>query len=851
MGLSPMMQHYLEVKEQHKDCVVFYRLGDFYEMFFEDAKRVSEMLDLTLTGRDCGLAERAPMCGIPFHAADGYIQKLVSLGEKVAICEQLTEPNGKELVRRDVVKIVTAGTLDNETLIDEKTNNFICSVYLNAENCACAWADITTGEFFARSFSGDKYFLELTDLLVRIDPAEIIATVQASDIFNKIPLIIHGVLPKFSAYTESEFSYSNAKQTLLKHFNVLSLASFGIENDKNVISASGSLIAYLYETQKHALSNINSITLENSKDLMMLDINAIRNLELVKTNRDGKRYGSLLWVLDKTKTSMGARKLQSWILSPLCNKEQIEYRLNGVESLFNNALVRQGLVNTLTGVRDIGRISGKISNGNLMPRDCLALANSLEVLPNITFQLLGTNAKIINDICDKIKDFSDIVKLINSAISEDCPPTMKDGGYIKKGYSAELDELKDLRDNSRGIIATIEKRERERTGVKTLKVGYNKVFGYYIELTNSVKDQAPYDYIRKQTLVGSERYITEELKQLEEKVITAEEKSLRLESEIFKGIKEKLFARLDDLLDTADAVSDLDVLLSFAVVAKENNFCRPSINEGSALNITGGRHPVVEKMGQFVPNDCTLDGGENRMMIITGPNMAGKSTYMRQVALITLMAHIGCFVPASKADIPLTDKIFTRIGASDNLISDQSTFMVEMTEIATILANATKDSLIVLDEIGRGTSTFDGLSIAWAIVEYVTDVIKAKTMFATHYHELTELEGRLEGVKNYKVTVKEYNGSIVFLRKIMRGGANRSFGIEVSCLAGIRKEVTDRAKEILRSLEKSDITVRKDDKQEEREYSEIEEIIKETDINNISPMQAFAILQDLKEKLEK
>ncbi len=857
MALSPMMQHYLQTKEKLKDCIVFYRLGDFYEMFFDDAIKASSLLDLTLTGRDCGLEERAPMCGIPFHAADMYISKLVSLGEKVAICEQLTQPGGKELVKRDVVKIVTAGTVTNNELIDDKSNNFLASVYIKNNKFAISWVDITTGEFLVRDFNGKNALSDLLDSLVRISPVEIISNNEAQETFNNSPLVVHGVLPRFQAFTESEFNLNNATNTLKAQLNVLTLDAFGFSDCDECVCSSGALVSYLHETQKHALININKIKRENTEKLMMLDINAIRNLELTKTLRDGKRYGSLLWLLDKTKTSMGARKLQNLILSPLNDIDKINYRLDGVESLYKNTLIRQSLQNSLSAVKDIGRITGKISNGNLTAKDCVSLRTSLELLPNIKFQLVGINAQFICDIVDNLNDFSNTVNLLKNAIVDEPPNNMKDGGYIKNGYNTELDNLRSMGTNSKSMIAEIENRERENTGIRTLKIGYNRVFGYYIEVTNSFKDKVPYNYLRRQTLANAERYVTEELKELEVKILSSDEKALQLENTIFTAIKEHLISLMSELQATANAIADLDVLLSLANVARENNYVRPEvIVENGKLDIVDGRHPVVESISKqrFIPNDCLLDNDENRTMILTGPNMAGKSTYMRQVALITLMAHIGCFVPAKSAQIPLTDKIFTRIGASDNLISDQSTFMVEMSEMATILNNATSSSLLILDEIGRGTSTFDGLSIAWAVVEYITNTVKAKTMFATHYHELTELEGRINGIKNYKVTVKELQGSIVFLRKIMRGGANKSFGIEVAELAGVDKLVTERAKKILKTLEKSDITKKKDDDvviaDNPTPLSEVERILIDVDVNNLTPMQAFNILIDLNEKIK-
>ena len=858
MSLSPMMQHYLQTKEKHKDCIIFYRLGDFYEMFFDDAVKASSLLDLTLTGRDCGLEERAPMCGVPYHAAETYIAKLVSCGEKVAICEQLTTPTGgKDLVQRDVIKIITAGTQINNELIDDKSNNFICSVYLNGKIAAISWADITTGEFLTRNFDGDTAMAEIVDTLVRISPAEIISNNAAKDIFGDSPIVKHGVIPHFNVYTESTYNLSNARNVLEKQLKTATLLPFGIEDIKECICASGALISYLLETQKHSLININSIKKENSSDMLMLDVNAIRNLEVTKTLKDGKRYGSLLWLLDKTKTSMGARKLQNWLLAPLNNIDKINYRLNGVNSLFSNTLTRQSLSNFLSSVKDIGRLTGKISNGNLTPKDCIALKRSLEVLPNVKFQLLGIDSVAIQNICEEILDFSETTKLLNDAIDEDAPVNLKDGGYIKAGYNSELDELRSFSKNSKECILTIENREKEKTGIKNLKIGYNRVFGYYIEVTNSFKDKVPYEYERRQTLTNAERYITNELKELEYKILSSEEKSLLLESELFLQVKNHLTSRINELMTAADKLAELDVYLSLANVARENAFVMPTIvDSNKKLNIVDGRHPVVEAISKqnFVPNDCILDNDENRTMILTGPNMAGKSTYMRQIALITLMAHVGSFVPARSAEIPLTDKIFTRIGASDNLISDQSTFMVEMTEVANIIHNATDKSLLILDEVGRGTSTYDGLSIAWAVVEWITKNIKAKTMFATHYHELTELEGVLDGVKNYKVTVKEMQNGIVFLRKIMRGGTNRSFGIEVAELAGVNSALTDRAREILKKLERKDVArnknVNSNESGKEIVLSDVERIIKDIDVNNLSPMQAFNVLIDLKEKVD-
>lgn len=853
---SPMMEHYRKIKAMYNDCVVFYRLGDFYEMFDDDAVRVSEMLELTLTGRDCGEEKRAPMCGIPFHAADQYIAKLVSFGEKVAICEQISGANANsKLFERDVVKIVTNGTLTNNELLEANKNNFLASICVDKKNASISWADITTGEFYVKDISGEDYAERLMDELVKISPAEIIGSREAEEKFREMPLIKYGVLPKISYFLESEFNFKNAENTLKTQFGVASLSAYNIQSEISV-SSSGALVSYLKQTQKSSIDVIRNIKVLKDEDVLMLDVNAVRNLELVKTLRDGKRYGSLLWLLDKTKTSMGARKLQNWILSPLCDKKKIEYRQNGVKAFYDNTLIRQGLTDIFTSVRDVGRISGRISNGILNPKDCLALKDSLENIPSIKFQLSGINADFVRDIDYNLKDFTDIVNLIGSAIDPEASSVMKDGGYIKKGYSAELDELRSYTKGGQDLVAKLERDERERTGIKTLKISHNRVFGYYIEITNSFKDLVPYEYIRRQTLANAERYVTEELKELETKIFTSAEQSLALESKIFDSIRRALLERIDDLRATAEALSDLDVILSLSNVARENGYVMPEIKDfGTRLNIVDGRHPVVEKISKqrFVPNDVLLDSDENRTIVITGPNMAGKSTYMRQIALITLMAHIGSFVPVTSAEIPLTDKIFTRIGASDNLISDQSTFMVEMTEVAYIIKNATQNSLVLLDEIGRGTSTFDGLSIAWAVLEYFTKNIRAKTLFATHYHELTDLEGNLDGVKNYKVGVKEVPGGIIFIRKIMRGGTNRSFGIEVAELAGVDKVLTGRARQILKKLENKEISTGvipcESDFEEKKQISEVERIIKDIDINNVTPMMAFNLLTDLYEKV--
>lgn len=852
--LSSMMTHYLSVKDKYKDCIIFYRLGDFYEMFFDDALEASKLLDLTLTGRDCGLEERAPMCGIPFHAADMYIAKLVSMGKKVAICEQLTEPGAqKGLVERDVIRVVTGGTVIEDNLVDEKSNNFICCVYMG-DGVALSWADITTGEFYCQEVSEKD---KLLDALYRINPSEIISNDGAFEYYKSLPDGVKSSIVKFSPYKDQSFSLGSAKKCLTEQFSVATLDGF-IPCDKNyAVIASGALVSYLKETQMHALQNIGTLSYYDDGKVLILDASAQRNLEVLKSMRDGKVYGSLFWAIDFTKTAGGARKLKEILSSPLHNADEINYRLDGVEDLLKDNLCREAVEDSLKSVKDLERLSGRISNNILNPRDCRAIADTLALIPVIKFQLSGMPSKIISDISANLGDYDQLTSLIDSMIVEaNIPPFTKDGGFIKDGFDENLDHFRSIKNNGQEILKQMEQREREATGIKNLKIGYNKVFGFYIEVTKSFVNMVPYTYIRKQTLVGAERYITEELKKFEEDILSSTENIIKIENEIFGKLKKVLLDKIPAFLRTARCLSMLDVLTSFATVSKKRGYVRPEIlPSDKRLNIVGGRHPVVEATGKdtFVPNDTVLDNDETRMAIITGPNMAGKSTYMRQVALIVLLAHAGCFVPAKSAEIPLVDKIFTRVGASDNLIFDQSTFMVEMTEVANIIRNATKESLLILDEIGRGTSTYDGLSIAWAVVEYISSVIKAKTLFATHYHELSELENKLDGVKNFKISVKEINGKIIFLRKITQGSANKSFGVEVASLAGVPEAVTDRAKKILKLLEKNDLTQNFTD--EERNESEIkpsfvEKYIKELDLNNITPLKAFEILTYLKEKTD-
>lgn len=855
MALSQMMQHYLSVKDKYKDCIVFYRLGDFYEMFFEDAKRASELLDLTLTGRDCGLKERAPMCGIPFHAADGYIAKLVSLGEKVAICEQLEEAAAtKGIVARGVIRVVTAGTVTDDEHLDEKTSNYVCCAYKNAQAVALAWADITTGELASATFSGEPSVKQAVAHMVKIGVKEIICNDEMLFASKEEPEFTRGFLPRPSNYPAWAFNYSAAERTLLEQFNAKTLSAYPVCGKEHAICAAGALLQYLKETQMHALKNIDGIKYLVLNSFMQLDSSAIKNLEIVKTLGGGKKYGSLLWLLDKTNTAMGARLLNNSISSPFARKQDIDYRLDGVEELYNATVVRLGISDLLKSVKDIERLTGKISNNNVLPRDCLALAQSISAIPNLKFQLSGFNSQILNDISADLHDLSAVSELIGRAINPNPPAQMKDGGYIREGYSKQLDELRNIRQSGNNLILELESRERDTTNIRTLKIGFNRVFGYYIEVSKSFKDKVPLHYQRRQTLANAERYTTDELKELESKILGSEETSLKLEAQLYDYVKSVLSENINKLKVISSAVALLDLVNAFAEVAKTNKYVRPKIVESNEpLIIKEGRHPVVEVISKdrFISNDTLLDEDENRTMIITGPNMAGKSTFMRQTAIIAIMAHLGSFVPAKSAQIPLIDRVFTRVGASDNLISDQSTFMVEMIEVASILQNATKNSLLLLDEVGRGTSTYDGLSIAWSVIEHLTEKIGAKTMFATHYHELTELESKQQGVKNYKISVREINGGVVFLRKIMRGGANRSFGIEVASLAGVPAAVTDRAKSILKSIESGDRkfeTIGEDE--EEKPRSEVETILSELDINSLSPMQAFLVLSDLVEKVK-
>ncbi len=862
---SPMMQKYLRTKQQYEDCILLYRLGDFYEMFFEDAEKASRILDLTLTGKNCGVEQRAPMCGLPYHAVDTYVAKLLAAGERVAICEQLSEPTkGKELVDRDVVRVITPGTVIDSEILDDGKSNYIASIFLSEkDNLGIAFCDISTGEFLCCKLDAPTMTKDLQELLVSYKPSEIIANSLAMPLAENLDCIKAGYTPSFTPCDDSMYNVQRAKDIICEQYKISTTEGFGFSAKSSGAVASAALLKYLRNTQKRELPHLKPIKFVDKNRFMSIDVKTRRNLELTVSYRENKRKGSLLWLLDKTQTSMGARTLADWIDRPLQKASAINARLDAVDELCVNYILTADISTKLRSVADIERIAGKISYNNLMPKDCIALKNSLYALPAIKKTLGRFKCKLIQDIFAGIDELPQVADLLNRAIIDEPPSIIKDTDFIKAGYNAELDDLFDISRNGAARIQALEEYERNRTGIKTLKLGYNKVFGYYFEISKSFVGLAPNNFIRKQTLTTGERFVSPELKELEEKMLTAAEKKVRLQKSLFDELRNTLLQYIPSLQATAKAIAALDCLISFANVAQANNYCKPKINtKNTALNIVDGRHPIVEaylKRDTFITNDTYLDTQDNRTMIITGPNMAGKSTYMRQVALITLMAHIGSFVPARSAEIPIVDKIFTRVGASDDLAFNQSTFMVEMVEVANILNNATSSSLIILDEVGRGTSTFDGLSIAWAVMEFVSSHIRAKTLFATHYHELTDLEGLVDGVKNYRITVKEFAGSVIFLHKIVRGGANKSFGIEVAALAGVPDEVCARAKQIVRLLEAgqpkgrlSEINL--DDIAAANELTakekEVASILRDLDINRLSPIEAFDILNQLINKVK-
>ena len=877
--LTPMMKQYMETKSQYQDCILFYRLGDFYEMFFEDALTASRELEITLTGKNCGQEEKAPMCGVPYHAVEGYLNRLVAKGYKVAICEQVEDPKTtKGIVKREVVRIVTPGTnLDTQALDETKNNYIMCIVYI-ADRYGVSVADISTGDYFVTEIPDSA---KLLDEIYRFSPSEIICNeafymsgVDMDGMKDRLGITIYSLE---SWYFDDEV----CRKKLLEHFEVSSFAGLGLADyDCGIISA-GALLQYLLETQKNSLSNLTHITPYAAGKFMMIDSSTRRNLELCETLREKQKRGSLLWVLDKTKTAMGARTLRKYVEQPLIDKTEIIRRLDAVQELKEQAISREEIREYLSPVYDLERLITKIAYGSANPRDLTAFRSSLEMLPALLYILQEMKAELLKDLAVDLDPLEDLCILVKKAIREDPPIAMKEGNIINDGYNEEVDKLRRAKSDGKDWLAKLENDEREKTGIKNLKIKYNKVFGYYLEVTNSYKEMVPEYYTRKQTLANAERYITPELKELEDMILGAEDKLYALEYELYSEVRDLIASQIERIQKTAKAVAALDAFASLALVAERNNYVRPKINEKGVIDIKEGRHPVVERMipnEMFISNDTYLDDKKHRISIITGPNMAGKSTYMRQTALIALMAQIGSFVPAKSANIGLSDRIFTRVGASDDLASGQSTFMVEMTEVANILRNATSKSLLILDEIGRGTSTFDGLSIAWAVIEYISDsrLLGAKTLFATHYHELTELEGKIDNVNNYCIAVKEKGDDIVFLRKIVKGGADKSYGIQVAKLAGVPELVIGRAKEIVEELSDEDITERESEiaskervvkkKPKVKKYDDVDiaqmslfdtvkdddvlEELKNLDVGNMTPIDALNTIYRLQNKLK-
>ena len=810
-GLSPMMAQYMETKKQYSDCILFYRLGDFYEMFFDDALTASKELEITLTGKECGLEERAPMCGVPYHAVDSYLSRLVQKGYKVAIAEQMEDPKlAKGLVKREVIRVVTPGTITSAQALDETKNNYLMGIVYLADRMGVSVADITTGDFLVTEISTDR---ALFDEINKFSPAEVIC----NDAFSMSGISLEDLKDRYhftvSTLDSRFFQDESCRKVLREHFKVGSLEGLGLGDYDCGVIAAGAVLQYLYETQKSTLDHLTTIVPYATGNYMILDSSTRRNLELLETMREKQKRGSLLWVLDKTRTAMGARLLRTWIEQPLISKEAILKRQNAIEELNLNYISREELGEYLNPVYDLERLIGRISYKTANPRDLLAFRNSIAMVPHIKRLLGEFTSDALKELAEDLDPLEDLNDLITRAIVEEPPITVREGGMIKDGYNEEADRLRHAKTEGKTWLAELEARERDSTGIKNLKVKYNKVFGYYFEVTNSFKDLVPEYFIRKQTLTNAERYTTDDLKNLEDVILGAEDKLFSLEYDLFCEVRDAIAAEVVRIQKTARAIAAIDVFASLSTVATRNNYVKPQINEKGTIQIKGGRHPVVEKMmrdDMFVANDTILDNSKNRISIITGPNMAGKSTYMRQTALIVLMAQIGSFVPADQANIGICDRIFTRVGASDDLASGQSTFMVEMTKVANILRNATRNSLLILDEIGRGTSTFDGLSIAWAVVEHIsnTRLLGAKTLFATHYHELTELEGLMNGVTNYCIAVKEQGDDIVFLRKIVKGGADKSYGIQVAKLAGVPDSVINRAKELVEQLVDSDLTAR-------------------------------------------
>ena len=863
---SPMMQEYLKTKEEYQDCILFYRLGDFYEMFFDDAIKASKELELTLTGKLCGQEERAPMCGIPFHAADAYIAKLIEKGYKVAICEQLEDPKqAKGIVKRGVIRVVTPGTVIESNLLDEKKNNYIISIYKTGLYYGVSVCDVSTGDFRTTQIAENNNFPKLLDEISKFNPAEIIVNPFMYDSQEEISKIKERFEVYISRVKEEAFSKNTEK--LLQNYLFVNDHEEKIESleDKElIVSSINGLLDYLIETQKTNLDHINKIIVYTTTKYMSLDISARRNLEITEKMRDKSKKGTLLWVLDKTSTSMGGRMLRRWLNDPLVDVWEINNRLEAVKELKDNVILRGDTIEALKKVYDMERLAGRIAYGNATGRDMISLKNSTKQLPLVKKVLENTNAKLLRHLYENLDELTDIHDLIEEAIVDEPPMSIKEGNLIKIGYNEEIDQLKKASTQGKTWLIELEAKEREQTGIKGLKIGFNRVFGYYLEVTKSNMDLVPDRYIRKQTLTNGERYITEELKNLENQILGAEERVINLEYNAFVEIRDDVEGKIRRMQKSAEVISILDVLCSLAQVAEDMNYVEPIVDNSGVIDIKDGRHPVIEKMlpsGSFVQNDTYLDKGDSRLAIITGPNMAGKSTYMRQVALITLMAQIGSFVPASSAKIGVVDKIFTRVGASDDLSMGQSTFMVEMMEVATILKNATSNSLVILDEIGRGTSTYDGLSIAWAVAEYIADKERcgAKTLFATHYHELTDLENKLEGIKNYSIAVKEKGEDIIFLRKIVNGGTDESYGVHVARLAGVPKDVTKRANEILRSLERKNILNGKQIESKKQvegqldmgnyKLAELAQEIDKIDLDVLTPIDALNTLVKIKEKM--
>ncbi len=857
---SPMLEQYEQIKSENEDCILFFRLGDFYEMFFEDAKTVSEELDLVLTGKDCGLEERAPMCGVPYHSCEGYIARLVNRGYKVAICEQVEDPKkAKKLVQRKVVRIITPGTVIEESMLDESKNNYLASISFVGGNVGLCFTDASTGEAHVTEIAGDDKEKRIINEIMRFTPSEILIskeTLKNPEIADYLKDSYTGSL---TVRDDACFDGSITEMVMCKYFGVVSTENLGLTAGSALQSATGAVIDYLCEMGMHGDIAVNSIDVYTEKQYMRLNMATVRNLEVCETMRSKSKRGSLLWVLDKTKTAMGKRLLRGWLEKPLLTINDIALRQNAVEELCDSTVLRCEAVECMSGIKDIERIMTKIVYGSANPKDLLNLSITAHRFPLLKQLLEQSNSRMLKGIYNDINTEEDLISLIDDAIDEKAPAIAKEGKILKDGYNSEVDLLRSIMKNGATNLSDIEARERERTGIKTLKVKYNKVFGYYIEVTNSFLDKVPEDYIRKQTLVNCERFVTEELKELEVKVLSSKGRVYELEYEIFDGIRRNVAERLRSFQTTASAIARLDALCSLSTVAVDNNYCRPLVTNDGKINIQGGRHPVVEQLIKtpFVSNDTVLDLNDNRCAIITGPNMAGKSTYMRQVALITLMAQIGSFVPAQMAQIGIVDAIYTRVGASDDLASGQSTFMVEMSEVADIIKHATKNSLLILDEIGRGTSTFDGMAIARAVLEYVADKKKlgAKTLFATHYHELTELENEMGGVKNYNIAVKKRGDDIIFLRRIVPGGADDSYGIEVAALSGIPSAVTDRAKQILKETLESGIvtykTVASNDAQIPLEMLGATDILNELkalDVNTLTPIEAMGLLFDLANK---